>query len=93
MRATVWQWRGKGAWYFVTLPKSEADQIKAATLGRRRGWGSVPVVVTIGKTVFKTSIFPEKKSGSFLLPLKAEVRKKEEIADKDTISFNLSIEQ
>jgi hypothetical protein len=47
--------------------------------------------VTIGQTVWKTSIFPDSKSGSYLLPLKAEVRKKEKIGVGDTLTFSIEI--
>lgn len=55
------------------------------------GWGSLPVMATIGKTSWKTSIFPDKKSESYLLPLKAEVRKKEKIYEDQTILFLIKI--
>ncbi|MBP9762590.1 DUF1905 domain-containing protein [Patescibacteria group bacterium] len=34
------------------------------------------VLVTVGKTMWETSIFPDKKSQSYLLPMKLEVRKR-----------------
>ncbi len=39
-----WIWQGKGAWYFVTLPKDKSEEIKFFSEnyhGKRRGWGSV----------------------------------------------------
>lgn len=56
-----------------------------------RGWGSLPVVVTLGKTSWKTSIFPDKREGAYLLPLKADVRKKEGIFKGDIITFYIEI--
>ena len=89
--ATVWLYPGMAAWHFVTLPVDVSDDIKARFGDRARGWGSLPVTITIGETSWKTSIFPDKKAGAYLLPLKSEVRKKEHIAAKDTISFLLEI--
>jgi hypothetical protein len=57
-----------------------------------RGWGSVPVVATIGGTTWKTSIFPDKKAGSFVLPLKAEVRKAEGIEEGQAVELRLDVE-
>jgi hypothetical protein len=57
----------------------------------KRGWGSFPVIVTVGATNWKTSIFPDKKTGEYLLPLKAGVRKKEGIVADNTISLLLEI--
>ncbi len=98
-QATVWLWTGKGAWHFVTLPLDtaqqlkEIDQIAFTSLGAkpRRGWGSIPVTVTVGSSTWDTSIFPDKKSGSYFLPLKASIRKAEHIAVNDTIAIALSI--
>ncbi|HWP94722.1 MAG TPA: DUF1905 domain-containing protein [Gammaproteobacteria bacterium] len=91
MRAKVWRYAGTSSWYFVTLPKTHARQIRACHAFRRRGWGSLPVIVTLGGTTWKTSIFPESETGSYVLPIKAEVRRREGIAAGDTIGFTLEI--
>jgi hypothetical protein len=57
----------------------------------KRGWGSLPVEVTVGKTTWRTSIFPDKKAGAYLFPLKASVRKKEGISEGDMITLVLEI--
>lgn len=90
LKAQVWLYPGMAAWHFLTLPKKESDQIKALN-GPRRGWGSVRVKVTLGKTTWKTSIFPDKKAGAYLLPLRAEVRKKEKIQLRNTVSFLIEL--
>lgn len=90
LHAKVWLYPGMAAWHFLTLPKKESDEIKAMS-GPRRGWGSVRVEVTMGKTTWKTSIFPDKKSACYLLPIKADVRKKEKIQAGDDIVFQLVV--
>jgi hypothetical protein len=82
---------GMGGWRFLVLPKKEGREIKEKFGKHARGWGSLPVSVTIGKTVWKTSIFPDKKSGTYLLPLKAKIRNIEEISDDATVSFLLRL--
>jgi hypothetical protein len=91
MQATVWQYPGARGWHFLTLPQEETEIIKEAFGALKQGWGSLPVTVTIGQTVWKTSIFPDSKSGSYLLPVKAEVRKKEKIGVGDTLTFSIEI--
>jgi len=66
-----------GFWYFVTVDKKESKEIKEKYGKVRRGFGSVPVGVTVGKTSWKTSVFPN-KSGTYDLPIKALVRRKEQ---------------
>ena len=80
---------GHGSWYFVNVSKKASQDIKKKFDLGLRGFGSVPVVATIGKTSWRTSIFSDKKAGAYLLPLKAEVRKKEGIQNGDRITFSL----
>jgi hypothetical protein len=72
--ATVWLWKGDSAWHFISLPEDVADEIEAITHGHARGCGSVPVEVRSADVTWQTSIFPDKKSGTYLLPLKKQVR-------------------
>lgn len=55
----VWLYPGKAAWHFVTIPKDISSDIDYYFAQNKRGWGSLPVSVTIGKTTWKTSIFPD----------------------------------
>jgi uncharacterized membrane protein (UPF0127 family) len=57
----------------------------------KRGWGSLPIIATINKTNWKTSLFPDRKSETYLLALKADVRKKEKINVGDTIKMQIEI--
>jgi hypothetical protein len=82
----------KGAWYFLTLPKKQSKEIKEKFSGPfRRGWGSVPVLVTIGNTTWKTSIFPDAIADAYLLPVKAEVRKKEGIVANKQVLYAIEV--
>ena len=83
---------GKGTWYYVTLPTGIADQIKAQAKGLRGGWGSLKVMAEIGTSHWLTSIFPHKKEQSFLLLVKAEVRKKQNLSLNDTINVCLNFQ-
>ncbi len=88
----IWLYPGESAnWHFFTIPKKESSAIKEAFTGLTRGWGSLPVTVTIGKTTWTTSIFPDSKSGTFVLPLKAQIRKKEALYEGDTCTIHLVI--
>lgn len=89
--AKVWLYPGPAAWHFITLPPKESKEITAHFSALKRGWGSLRVEVTIGKTSWDTSIFPDQKRGGYLLPLKKEIRKKEKINEGDTLTFLLKI--
>ncbi len=44
-----------------------------------------------GETKWKTSVFPDKRTSTYLLPLKADVRKKEGIMSEDIVDFEINI--
>ena len=88
--AEVFAWDdGPGpSWRFARLPGDVADDIRAGA-PPAGGFGSVKVAVSVGSTTWSTSVFPEKASGSFVLPVKAGVRKAEGIDDGDVVVFRL----
>jgi hypothetical protein len=90
---TLWRWQGDApaAWHFITLPEEVGGQIKFMT-GKGKGFGSVRVAAVIGGARWKTSLFPDKKSGSYLLPVKADVRKTEGLSDGDQIQVKIILD-
>lgn len=93
MKTKVWLYPGMAGWHFVTIPKKTTKDIDYFFSTAKRGWGSLRVAVTVGTTSWKTSIFPDKKSDSYLLPLKAQVRKQESIKEGDSIKLSLEIQR
>lgn len=92
LNTKLWLYPGEQAsWHFLTIPKTESVTIKKSFGANSRGWGSLPVSVKIGKTSWDTSIFPDRKSGTYLLPIKASVRKAEGLFDGDTVRYTVSI--
>lgn len=91
LKSKILVYQGPSAWRFLAIPKKQGAEIKKKFGAHAKGWGSLPVSVTVGKTTWETSIFPDKKSGTYLMPLKAKVRKAEEIEDEDTVKFTLKI--
>ncbi len=86
----VWLYPGMAGWHFVGVPKAESTTIKGG-VKVKAGFGSIPVEVQVGAQVWNTSIFPDKKSGQYLLPLKASVRKKEGIEAGDEVKIRLKL--
>lgn len=91
VRSKIWLYPGMSAWHFITVPEKQSKEIQKVFAGKTRGWGSLPVEVTLGKTSWSTSIFPDKKSGTYLLPLKLQIRQKEHIAHGDMVTFSFKI--
>ena len=88
----VWIWDGQSPWYFVTVPEEESAKIRKAYRAQHRGWGSIPVQVELGKSKWKTSIFWEKK-GTYLLPIKKEVRIREDITNGSNVDVKITIDR
>jgi hypothetical protein len=88
--APLWEWSGEGAWFFVTLPEEAADDIREVPR-IPRGFGSVRVRVTVGSTIWSTSVFPDSKRGSYLLPIKKAVRTAEGLAEGDDVPVVLEV--
>ncbi|USN87586.1 MAG: DUF1905 domain-containing protein [Candidatus Nomurabacteria bacterium] len=91
LKSKILVYPGMSGWRFLVLPKKESVEIKEKFGKQARGWGSLPVSVTVGKTTWETSIFPDRKSGTYILPLKAKIRKAEEIYDDDTVRYVMEI--
>lgn len=89
--AKLWIYPGQAAWHFITVPKKESAVIKEKHGKNARGWGSLPVAVAIGGTSWNTSIFPDRRSGTYLLPVKAAVRKKEGLEEGEPVSVKCAI--
>lgn len=94
--ARVWTWQlpsrsSVANWYFITVEGEAAAEIRYASLGLTAGFGSVRVRATIGKTTWRTSIFPHRESGGWMLPIKADVRKREGIGAGDELSVSIVI--
>lgn len=92
MQGEIWIYPGKGGWHFVTLPADFAARIRMAMAGLARPWGSLGVTVVIGKTRWRTSLFPDKASGGLWLPLKSSVRQRENLKAGDTAALTIEVE-
>lgn len=96
VRGPVWLWQGsdgapsKGSWYFLTIDGETAQVIRAHATNAA-AWGSVYVEATIGATTWRTSLFPSKQAGGWLLPLKAAVRKAEKIVEGSEVEVMLTL--
>ena len=88
----LWLWsEGKGHWHFLTVPAGPSAEIRLESLGRRGGFGSVRVEARIGEVSWRTSVFPMKRTGEYLLPVKADVRRRAGIAAGDEVSVVIEL--
>jgi hypothetical protein len=85
----IWYWHGPAPWYFVTAPAEQSGDLKAILGFLTYGWGMIPADVWIGKTEWKTPLFP--KNGRYVVPIKASVRKAENLEVGDIVTVQLKV--
>ncbi len=84
-KSKLFRWTGDmSAWHFVTVPEKESKKLRALPAKKKRGFNSIKVRATIGKTSWDTSLFPMKE-GPYLMPIKASVRTQEAMDDGDAV--------
>ena len=89
-RAELWEHSPSepGSWHFMAVPAGLAERLREEA-GPRRGFGSIPVRARIGDTGWRTSLFPDARRGTLLLPVKKQVRVAERLDPGGTYQVTL----
>ena len=90
-RGKIWQHSAEGGWFFVSLPKEIAKEIRENLKWQEEGWGRMKAQASIKGIEWDTAIWFDKKRGTYLLPLKAGIRKKAALKLGDTIAVSVFI--
>jgi Domain of unknown function (DUF1905) len=85
----IWYWRGPAPWFFVTVPAKQSRDLKALSGIVTCGWGMIPANVRIDESEWKTSLFP--KDDCYIVPIKAIVRKAENLDEGDNVTVRLEV--
>lgn len=85
----MWFWKGPAPWHFITVPKDDCDELGATSAFVSYGWGMIPVTARIGRTEWKTSLWP--KDGRYIVPVKTGVRRAEGLELGDTVTVHLVV--
>jgi len=89
---TIWQYSTpKGGWYFVSLPIEISKEIRENLKWQEEGWGRLKAIAKINNREWETAIWFDTKMGTYLLPLKAEIRRKEKLAIDQSIKVIIVI--
>lgn len=87
----LWIYPGKAAWHFITVPTEYYEGIRQLSQINKKGFGSIRVEVTLGESTWKTSVFPDTKKKTYLLPIKKEIRKQNNVFDGDKLKISMRI--
>lgn len=85
----IWTWRGPAPHHFLSVPPEGAALLHAIAGSVTYGWGMIPVWLHVGDRRWSTSLWP--KDGGYIVPLKADLRKAEHLAEGDTLSLRMTI--
>ncbi len=77
--AKTWKYQGHGAWHFVSLPAELTTEIREIRKWQEEGWGRLKILAKTGGSEWETAIWFDTKHETYLLPIKAEIRKNEKI--------------
>ena len=91
--ADLWLWdaRKADAWTFLSLPPEIADEVLELAGPVSRGFGSLRVEVTLGGSVWRTSIFPDDRARSYVLPVKKPIRRAEGVEAGHTVHVRVTL--
>lgn len=85
----IFYWRGPAPYLYVAVPDGPSREIKAISAAVTYGWGVIPVRARLGKTEWKTSLFP--KDGRYLVPIKKSVQQAEQVDVGDSVVIQLDV--
>ncbi len=89
--AEVWEHALPGGWHFVSLPKAMSREIRATLGHEEEGWGRLKVVAQFADLRWSTAIWFDTKHDTYLLPIKAEIRKKAKIYPGQRLALELGV--
>ena len=90
-RAKPWQYSGNGGWHFISLPNKLSKEIRTSLKSEEEGWGRLKATAKIGNSEWETAIWFDTKLNTYLLPLKAEIRKKESLKIDKLVDVTIEI--
>ena len=66
-------------WTFVSIPQELSAEIRKNFKSLEEGWGRMKVTAKLRGSEWQTAIWFDTKQNTYLLPLKAKVRKQEKV--------------
>ncbi len=88
----IWRAASTAAWHFVTVPEHISKRIRAIAGGTSSSFGSIRVMAKVGENAWRTSIFPDSKLKAYLLPVKADIRRKQGIGHGDLVHVTIELD-
>lgn len=87
----IWKHNTNGGWFFISLPKNISKEIRENLQWQEEGWGRMKASALANGLNWDTPIWFDKKHETYLLPLKADIRKKANIELEDEVTVSILI--
>jgi hypothetical protein len=87
----IWRYNGTGGWFFITMPVDLSKEIRDMLQWQEEGWGRLKVSAIINTLEWKTSIWFDTKLNTYLLPIKAEIRKKANLENGTIVTVSILV--
>jgi len=78
-------------WTLITLPKDLSIEIRNNFKWREEGWGRMKVTAKLGVSEWETAIWFDTKQATYLLPLKAKIRKQEKVVLGEDLKITILV--
>jgi hypothetical protein len=88
----LFEWTGNAtSWWFIRMPVEQSAELREEMDGLTNGFGSIRVEVTIGASTWRTSLFPESSTKQYLLPVKKQIRRAEQLDEAAPITVAVQV--
>lgn len=87
----LWKHGSTGGWYFLSISSDVSNEIRSNFQSEEEGWGRLKAKAYVGNTEWDTAIWFDTKLGRYLLPVKAEIRKKEKLLEGNEVTCEIWI--
>jgi hypothetical protein len=89
--ACIWKYNAKGGWYFVSLPVEISRDIRLHLKHFEEGWGRLKCKASIRELDWYTAIWYDTTHKTYLLPIKADVRRRLKLQIDDDVKVHLEV--
>jgi hypothetical protein len=89
--ALLWKHSAPSGWYFVSLPVDLSKEIRQYAKDWEEGWGRLKVTAEIMGITWDTAIWFDTNHNTYLLPIKADIRKNATLEIEQLLTCSLYI--
>jgi hypothetical protein len=90
-KSEPWNHSLAGSWVFVSLPLKISKEIRTYLKNEEQRWGRMKAKAQIGRSEWETAIWFDTKANTYILPLKSEIRKKENVVVGKKITVTVTV--